>query len=471
MNSWRSLLVVVLLGSGVLAGAGAAHAATPAAANAAKAYTCDGTGGGIVPPGTYRSLRITGVCYVPAGDVTVLGDLTIAPNALLDAAATLGDPVSSPVLPGTVVVDGNVNVGVGAVLALGCSPAGGCHGVTYDRIGGNLSAVGSEAVLVQAVSIGGNATVLGGGGGVVGGAGSGGCFAPTAPIPAPWSQDPQLVNPTTGSPQYTDFEDTTIGGNFKVVGVQSCYVASFRDVVGGNLTFQGNASSDPDGSELATNLVEGDLSCQGNAPKVAYGDSAATSNIVGGKATGECGFGVVLPNGTATEHISVPASSLDTDTGTHQVLSSHTMSLGTTVAGDQLTVSKNTVNLNGAGLLGSSIPETAGSTVHPNGSDSFLAEDQCSPCSYRGHQGSVSVVAYGSTSASGKVTGRFLISRGGSANGGLSTLAGWGTFTSQGERPGKLALVEHLALTPTPAAGVAGSARRADGAWGALANR
>jgi hypothetical protein len=467
MHRWRSLLVVVLVVSGVVVGTQAAGAAAPT--SGAKAYTCDGSGGGIVPPGTYRSVNITGVCYVPAGAVTILDNLSIAPGALLDAAATLGDPVASHILPGTVVVDGNVTVGVGAVLALGCSPAGGCHGVTYDRIGGNLNAVGAQAVLVQAVAIGGNATVLGGGGGVVGGPGSNGCFSPKAKIPAPWSRDPQLIAPPNGSPQYTDFEDSTIGGNFKVIGVQSCYVASFRDVVGGNVTFSGNATSDSDGSELATNLVGGNLICQGNAPAVQYGDSGATSNIVSGRAAGECGFNVVLPNGTTNEHISVPASRLGTDAGTHRQVSSNTMSLGTTVAGDQLTESMNTVDLQGSGLVGKSQPEMEVATVHPDGSGSFLAEDPCS-CSFHGHQGSVTVEAYGSASASGVVTGRFLIVSGGSANLGLATLAGWGTFTSVGQRPGTVALVEHLAMTPTSSVAAA-AAPIADGAWGALARR
>jgi hypothetical protein len=55
---------------------------------------------------------------------------------LLDAA-TPGDPAANPLLPTTVRVGGNVRVDRGAVLVMGCSPAGGCTAVTYDRIAGN----------------------------------------------------------------------------------------------------------------------------------------------------------------------------------------------------------------------------------------------------------------------------------------------------------------------------------------------
>jgi hypothetical protein len=45
---------------------------------------------------------------------------------------------------------------------------------------------------------------------------------------------------------------------------------------------------------------------------------------------------------------------------------------------------------------------------------------------------------------------------GGAANGGLGTLAGWGTFSSVGQPAGTLRLVEHLALTGHGGTAVAG---------------
>ena len=73
--------------------------ATATAASAAPSWgggKFDCTGGNI-PPGTYDSILVTGICYMPAGTIVVRGDLTVAPRALLDAA-TPGDP-SGPSAP------------------------------------------------------------------------------------------------------------------------------------------------------------------------------------------------------------------------------------------------------------------------------------------------------------------------------------------------------------------------------------
>jgi len=451
-------LSVMLIGAGTVS-------ASPLLAKAAdtdKSYTCDGHRGGIVPPGIYKSMTIAGVCYMPAGTIVVRGNLTVAPGALLDAAATLGDPAAGPILPATVVVGGNVTVGRGAVLVLGCSPAGGCEGVTYDRIEGNLTAIKSQAVLMQGVSIGGDATVRGGGGGVIGGPpNSGGCFAPTSRIPKPWSEDPALSQGPNGTPQYTDFEDSTIGGNLTVIGVRTCFLASFRDRVGGDVTFAGNATSDPDGMELGSNLIGGNLGCFANVPAAQFGDSFAAPNMVRGSALGECGFNVVLRNPSTgpsvREHISVRTSSLREFSGRHtQTASVASIDLGTTASGAELLVALNNVILTGSGLRGAitvvpnsplgSTGEAVAITVHPHGSQSFVAFDKCQ-CRFDGRAGMVAIEAYGSTSAGGATYGMFLVTSGGVNGGGLATLAGYGTFTSVGEPSGTLRLTEHLGLT------------------------
>ena len=460
VRAFRSFLALAATLSMVLIGT-ATVSASPLSASTtgtSKPYTCTGHHGGIVPPGTYSSLLITGVCYAPAGTVLVKGNLTVAPGALLDGAASLGDPVASPVLPATVVVGGNVTVGRGAVLVLGCSPAGGCEGVTYDRIGGNLTAIKAQAVLMQAVSIGGNVTVLGGGGGVLGGPPkSGGCFA--APSPAPWSEDPALSRGPNGTPQYTDFEDSTVGGNLSVIGVRTCFLASFRDRVGGSITFAANATSDPDGMELGSNLVGGNLACFANVPAAQFGDSFAAPNMVHGSALGECGFNVVLRNPPVgpglREHISVPTSSLGTYSGRHiQTANVASIDLGITASGDHLAAALNNDLLRGAGLHGSitvvpgSAPGSTGeavlATIHPDGSQSFEAFDKCM-CHFDGRSGMVSIEAYGTTSADGSSSGIFLVTSGGS--GGLGTLAGYGTFSNSGEPAGTLGLTEHLRIT------------------------
>jgi hypothetical protein len=458
VRGFRSLLALAATLSMVLIGTRTVSASPLSASttNTSKPYTCTGHHGGIVPPGTYRSLLITGVCYAPAGTVIVKGNLTVAPGALLDAAATLGDPVASPLLPATVIVGGNVTVGRGAVLVLGCSPAGGCTGVTYDHIGGNLTAIKAQAVLMQAVAIGGSVTVLGGGGGVLGGPPkSGACFA--APIPAPWSQDPALSQGPNGTPQYTDFEDSTIGGSLSVIGTRTCFLAAFRDRVGGSVTFAANATSDPDGMELGSNLVGGNLACFANVPAAQFGDSSAAPNMVRGAALGECGFNVVLQNPLAghgvREHISVRTSSLGTYSGRHiQTANVESISLGTTVSGDQLAAALNDDLLRGAGLHGSitvvpgSPPGSSGeavlATVHPDGSQSFEAFDKCM-CHFDGQSGIVNIEAYGTTSADGASSGIFLVTSG---SGGLATLAGYGTFSNSGDPAGTLGLTEHLGI-------------------------
>lgn len=475
MKTRRLLLVVVLGCLGLVA--------TTAAANAspsASGYNCTG---GNIPAGTYSSMIITGVCYMPAGKVVIRDNLTVAPGALLDAV-TPGDPPANPLLPATVLVGGNVRVGRGAVLALGCSPSQGCHAVTPDRIGGSVTATGALAVVFHAVSVRGSVFVLGGGGGAAGGAGSGACF--TSPIPAPWSQDPALSNPTTGSPQFTDFEDGSIGGSLVVAGVKTCWLGSFRNQVGGSVTFAGDVTSDPDGMEVGSNLAGGSMICLANDPAVQYGDSGAAPNMVGRFAAGQCGFNVVLPNPAPEamegpgipEHITARAASLGTYSGTHaQVGPSIPVSLGTpnvTESGDTLLAELNNDILAGTGLTGSvtvtpgSPPGSSGelvvTTVRPDGSATFEALDNCA-CSFRGQTGTVTIMAYGTTSARGLTRGTFLITSGGAGHGGLSTLAGYGEFSSVGQPAGTLRLVEHLKITGNSARMTAGD-RAHPSPWG-----
>ena len=465
MKLLRLVPVAVLALSGALASAGSAGAAAPPSYGAPPINTYNCTGGN-VPAGTYNSLVITGVCYTPAGTITVRGDLTVAPGALLDAV-TPGDPAGNPLLPATVVVGGNVNVGRGAVLVLGCTPSQGCNAINSDRIGGNLNAIGALGVVLHGVSIGGSATLLGGGGGAAGGAASGACFA--SPIPAPWSEDAALSSGPNGSPQFSDFEDNSIGGNLSMLGVQTCWMGSFRNQVGGSTTLIGDSTSDPDGMEVGSNTTSGNMTCFGNLPAVQFGDSSGAPNTVGGFGAGQCGFNVVLSNpaaeaGEATgipEHITVSARSLGTYFGTRaQVGASTPVSLGTpnvTASGNTLVAELNNVVFTGNGLTGSAtvVPgaplgqsgEAVVASVRPDGSEAFEAFDTCT-CTFHGQSGTVSIDAYGTTFANGATYGTFLITSGGATvGGGLDTLAGFGTFSSFGAPAGSLRLVEHLAIS------------------------
>jgi hypothetical protein len=396
-----------------------AASAAPLGGGGGGSYVCPG---GNVPPGTYSSILITGVCFAPAGTIVVRGNLTIAPNALLDAV-TPGDPPASPVVPATVLIGGNVSVGRNGVLALGCSP--------------NIS----------------------GGGGAVGGGASGGCFSPTAAIPAPWSEAPGLV---AGGPQYTDFEDTSIGGNLTIVGQQTCWMGSLRNQVRGSLTYASDVTSDPDGMEINNNLMGGNMTCLKNDPAVQYGDSGAAPNLVGGLGIGECGLNVTLPNTgtseqvTVLEHISVSLRSLKTYFGTHAATFVTQAESVKTTSGYTITAVLNDFTLKGTGLTGSgqatpsTLPAPSGdavlSTVHPDGSSSFIAYDSCDKCSFGGQTGTTTLRFFGTTTAHGLTFGTFLVTGGGTGIG-LPTLAGWGTFSSAGQPAGTWRLVEHLRNT------------------------
>jgi hypothetical protein len=433
-----------------------ATAASAAPLGGGGAYTCSG---GTVPAGTYQAIRVTGVCFMPAGTVTVRRDLTIAPRALLDAV-TPGDPPTSPVVPATVLIGGNVFVGKGAVLALGCSPNISCPtGISFDRVRGNITALGSLAVVIHSAAIGGNVTVLGGGGGAAGGANSAGCFNTAKfPVPAPWSEAPGLA---AGGPQYTDVEDASIGGSLTIAGVQTCWLGSLRNQVRGSLTYAKNVTSDPDGMEIDNNLMGGNMTCLKNNPAVQYGDSAAAPNLVGGFAFGECGFNVVVPNTgpsevPTSEHISVSLRSLKTYFGTHTATFATSLPPVTTESGFTITAVINNFVLAGKGLTGSGTfnpsapPGQSGdavlSTVYPDGSRSFVAFDTCT-CSFRGRAGTVLLRFYGTSTRNGFTHGTFLVTSGGTVNGGLATLAGWGTFSSAGQPAGTWSLVEHLRIT------------------------
>jgi Protein of unknown function (DUF3224) len=441
--------------------AGTASAQSAQTTQTGRTYVCAGTSTGVtnIPAGRYRSVIVKGVCSMNAGTVIIRQDLILGPGALLDAV-TPGDPTANPTLPATVLVGGNVKVGKGAVLLLGCSPDQGCNGgVNYDRVGGSITGVGDLAVVVHSATIGGDVTLLGGGGGV-GTPAAGSCESPP---PAPWSSDPALTNPDTGSPVFTDFEDTTIGGRYAVVGVRTCWLGTFRTSIGGSMTLVGNKTDDPDGNEISTDRVGGNMVCLSNLPAVQIGDSGGSPNIVGRRGVGQCGFNVVVPKTppeTSTPvtqmHLTAPAAELRTFIGVHTVTQADVFSLPPviTASGDTLHGQISNAVLAGRGLTGATIPfdptamlgstgEAVLSTTHPNGSSSFTAFVNCS-CSFRGHTGSVTIEAYGTTSAKGFTTGTFVIRY---AEGALATLAGWGTFTSAHQPANSLLLIEHLAIT------------------------
>jgi hypothetical protein len=285
----RSARTVLLVLAAILTSVIISPAAAGAHPSGFGLYICRG---GTIPSGSYRSMLVTGICYVPAGSVAVQGNLTVAPGALFDAL----DPQSGQLgtaLPGTVTVGGSITVGQGAVLALGCG-ADLCDpslGTPDDRVGGSITASGALAVIVHAVTIRGDLTVIGGGGGpaYAGSPGSGACLNVSPPL---FNDDPGLA----GIPAFSGMDDNTIGGSLTILGVQTCWLGGARNNVRHDSVFIGNKTGSPDGDEVISNTVHGNIACFRNNHVVQFGDGGGTPNVVSGNALGECGFGVYSPD-------------------------------------------------------------------------------------------------------------------------------------------------------------------------------
>jgi hypothetical protein len=247
-----------------------------------------------LPAGTYSSVDVIGFCFVDGGNVTVTGNVTVEPGSALVAAFGLDDSNSPASGTSILTVQGNVIVGSGASLLLGCeasefacvddegSPPTLNGSETVD---GSIEATNALGVVVHNSTIGADAVETGGGGGQ--------------------SCTPSGIFEEFGSPVYSDYEDNTIGGNLRVTGVGSCYFGALRDTIGGSFTYSDNTFFDPDASENLTNTVGGNLLCTNNSPAVQYGDSSEggftpAPNTVSGFATGECAFGVQQPSPAPT---------------------------------------------------------------------------------------------------------------------------------------------------------------------------
>lgn len=247
----RTLGALVAAGALALAGAPAAYAASGGAG------TC--TGGEV--SGTYTNLTIAGACDVPL-DATlhVTGNLTIRPGAMLDAQSASS----------TVVVGRNVTAGAGSMLGLGCqspeSVGNSGHPCTVDPdgvssvwVGGNITATGAMAVLLNGIVVKGNVTLVGGGG------------------PIPWT-----------------LKNSTVSRNVTMSGQTTDWIGVLFNTIGRNATFTGITITDPDGSGngmfIGHNEVGHNLNCSGISPKVSggFGAPGQPSNTAGHNITGQC---------------------------------------------------------------------------------------------------------------------------------------------------------------------------------------
>lgn len=285
MRSVRIAAATALALSCLVVGAGAAAASPPPS----HSSTCTGT---LTAPGVLAghfrgNVTIEGFCLVNGGDTDIGGNLVLTPGSALNATFALNDVAGTG--KSSLDVWGDMVVGNGAVLALGCEPnfspcaddpAAGTGGtLTGDNtIHGDLASRNALGVIVHATHIHGDVTQVGGGGGLS-------CNVPTTGV---FSE--------LHSPVFSDYENNSVGGNLVALGIRSCYFGGLRNHVRGNVVFSYNTFGDPDASEVLANHVGGNLSCADNLPAVQFGDSASVSNQVEGHASGQCAFYVRQPN-------------------------------------------------------------------------------------------------------------------------------------------------------------------------------
>jgi hypothetical protein len=290
---------------GVVAG-GQAAATASGAPSAAKAhtYTCKGT---LKAPGTLAGTRssvvVRGVCEVNAGPALVRHNLVIAPGGALVAIFGLNDHTGHG--HSSLTVDGNLTVGRGATLAMGCDHlydvAFGQRSANFacaddphpskptlsshDVVRGSLIAHHALGVVVHNSSIHGNVVETGGGGGV--------------------NCKPTGVFTLFQSPVYSDYEHMWIGGSVRVTGLHSCWFGAIYLTVRGSLTVSKNVMADPDAMEVVTDKVLRNMTCHVNHPAIQFGDSDGRPNLVGRRAIGQCSFKVILPSPAPEAHIDV----------------------------------------------------------------------------------------------------------------------------------------------------------------------
>jgi hypothetical protein len=213
--------------------------------------------GGDIASGAYTSIRVTGACAIPDGaNVTVNGNVTLDPGSDLNQMTV-----------STLRVMGNISVGQGAILSIGCTVIGmDCAADSLDRVNGNITAVNPTTMHIDGVVINGNFSSTGGGG--------------------PYDT-------------YA-FKDNSVKGNVTITGWNGGgWIGIIRNVVGGNVTYSNNTAldygGDPnDANEVIHNTVGGNLACSGNSPVAQFGDGVPPLpdpyrwNVVRGRATGEC---------------------------------------------------------------------------------------------------------------------------------------------------------------------------------------
>jgi hypothetical protein len=114
-----------------------------------------------------------------------------------------------------------------------------------------------------------------------------------------------IFNKYFGLPDYTDYSNTTVGGNLVVNGLDTCWMGMMRNRVGSNMLVT-NDIGPADAQEVVTNRVYGNMICTGNHAAVEFGDSNGKPNEVAGTATGQCRSTLILPNPAYHDGVECP---------------------------------------------------------------------------------------------------------------------------------------------------------------------
>ncbi len=282
----RRLSCLVFAGAiaGGMLAAGSAVAAGAAVTGHAVAV-CSGTptSPGVLT-GTYRSsVMVKGACEVNAGRAVIDRNLTLSPGSVVLAAFALNDKTGKGT--SSLSVRGNLHVGVGATLVMGCNPQNfACLDdphqnkptlSSHDTVGGNLSSSLPLGVVVHNSSVGGDVTQYGGGGGR--------------------NCTPSGVFKLFKSPVYSTYEVMSVGGAVHVSAVRSCWMGFVEMRVGNGMEIRNNKLADPDAIEILANNIKGDLSCHRNSKTWDSEDLTShlfprkpLPNKVGGKRSGQC---------------------------------------------------------------------------------------------------------------------------------------------------------------------------------------
>ncbi len=233
---------------------------TSACAEATRAHTtihttrCGGTlnAPGVLAGTIHGNVVIDGVCEVKDGNAVVDGSLTVSPGSTFVAAYAHDDLTRSGTsklsVTGDLTADRDTSVFVGCEAnRFTCLDDSKTNPTLSEPavIGGQVDETGALGVVLHDVKVGGSVEWNGGGA-------DQGCT------------DSGFFDQFDSGPWF-DIEDSTIGGELSIGGINGCWLGVLRVHVAKSFTLVDNHFEDPDAIEIGTNMIGGNLACSGNS--------------------------------------------------------------------------------------------------------------------------------------------------------------------------------------------------------------